>query len=101
MDLIYSGFEWDKGNSAKNLIKHGITSEEAEQVFDLDPFILEDSKHSTPEEKRFIVLGETITSKPLFIAFTLRNRLIRIISARPMSQKERTWYENQRKKESY
>ena len=101
MNLIYNGFEWDKGNTDKSFLKHGVSCEEAEQIFGLDPFIFEDSKHSTLQEKRFIALGETISSKLLFIAFTLRKNLLRIISARPMSQKERTWYENQRKKESF
>ena len=50
-----AGFEWDKGNANKSYQKHGITPNEAEEVF-LDPeqLIFEDNKHSQ-KEKRFIV----------------------------------------------
>ena len=47
-------FEWDQGNSSKNLVKHGISNAETESVFN-DPQrkIFFDTKHSQVE-KRYI-----------------------------------------------
>ncbi len=88
-----SGFEWDKGNQNKNTEKHGVSSWECEQVFFNKPLLLnEDTKHSS-QEKRCYALGKTNANRKLFIAFTIRKPLIRIISARNMSRKEREIYE--------
>lgn len=86
-------FEWDKGNELKNLVKHRVTNEEAEQVF-LDPlkYIVNDRLHSQ-KENRFIILGHTLEGRILIIAFTIRNKRTRVISARDTNKKERKWYE--------
>ncbi len=85
----YKGFEWDKGNVDKSYQKHGITPNEAEEVFlDEKAVIVKDLKHSQKEE-RYIMVGRTITEKILFIIFTVRNKKIRIISARKANQKEK------------
>src|SRR5437667_11509210 len=87
------GFEWDEGNARKNE-KHGVSQQEAEQVFFNEPVIvLEDARHSS-EEPRFHVLGKTNDERRLHITFTLRasGRRIRAISARPMHRNERTVY---------
>lgn len=87
------GFDWDEGNRDKSLNKHNISFNECEQVFFNEPLLMfEDEKHSQAE-KRIYVLGKTDGHKKLFIAFTVRNKLIRVISARPMSKKERGVYE--------
>jgi len=86
-------FEWDEGNIDKNLIKHGVTNQEIEEVFfNLPTTVVEDRQHST-SELRYLALGKSDTSKKLSIIFTIRKNKIRIISARPMSQKERKFYE--------
>ncbi|MBN8584308.1 MAG: BrnT family toxin [Ignavibacteria bacterium] len=87
------GFQWDKGNIDKNLRKHGVTNLESEQIFFNDPLIVSsDTVHSTGEEKRFYALGRTDNEKYLTVVFTLRENLIRIISARKMSKKEKEIY---------
>ena len=43
-------------------------------------------------EPRFAALGETSERKLLFLAFTLRSENIRVISARPMNERERKFY---------
>jgi uncharacterized DUF497 family protein len=48
-------------------------------------------------EKRFCALGKTDRNRRLSIAFTVRNDLIRVISARDMSRKERRIYESAEK----
>jgi len=84
-------FEWDAGNERKNVDKHRVTKEEAEQVFLNDPLVSPDLKHSKTE-KRFYCLGHTDKKRGLFIAFTIRNNKIRIISARDQHKKEREIY---------
>ena len=86
-------FEWDKGNSDKNWIKHKIKNKEAEELFfDDNKKIFKDKIHSNDEE-RFIILGKTGSKKLLYLVFTLRQKSVRIISARIMNKKEVTLYE--------
>jgi len=87
-------FIWDGGNLSKNLDKHKVTIQEAEELFTSEPFSLnEDDKHSLDHEKRFQALGQTKSNRKLFTAFTIRDNKIRVISIRDMSKKERTIYE--------
>ena len=87
-----TGFEWDQYNSQKNWEKHKVTPAECEQVFFNQPIVIvEDIKHSQ-SEKRFYALGETDLRRRLFIVFTIRNNLIRVISARNMNKKEKRSY---------
>ncbi|MCB1414415.1 MAG: BrnT family toxin [Xanthobacteraceae bacterium] len=86
------GFEWDDGNRWKNAHKQGVSPMEAEQVF-LNLLLLHDTEHSTTEP-RFHAYGKTHAGRLLQIAFTLRQdaTMLRVVSARPMSAKERTRY---------
>lgn len=85
-------FEWDKGNIDKNWEKHTVDYKEAEEVFFNKPKLLNDKVHSQSEE-RYVALGETNKTRTLFISYTIRNRKIRVISARDMNRKERGYYE--------
>jgi uncharacterized DUF497 family protein len=90
-----TGFDWDEGNSRKNVEKHGVSQSEAEGIFFNEPLlVLEDSKHSQAEA-RFHALGETDDERLLHITLTLRQNgtLIRVISARDMHRKEKAAYE--------
>ncbi len=83
------GFIWDKGNKDKNWIKHKVINSECEEVlFDKNKKIFKDKLHSGKED-RFIVLGKTKKQRLLFIVFTIRDRKIRIISARNLDRKEK------------
>jgi uncharacterized DUF497 family protein len=89
--LEFDGFDWDVGNVTKNS-KHGVEPEEAEAVFFSEPLlVLPDAKHSKLEV-RWLALGRA-ADKHLLVVFTVRRKLIRIISARMMNKKERTVYE--------
>ncbi|MFN2315513.1 MAG: BrnT family toxin [Gemmatimonadales bacterium] len=86
------GFEWDAGNTAKNVLGHRVSQTEAEEVFFLAPIVLlEDEKHSA-EERRYLIFGPTGTGRLLTAAFTLRQRRLRLISVRDMSHQERRRY---------
>ena len=90
--LMLEGFEWDEGNRTKNWERHQVTTTECEEIFFNVPLLLqEDIKHSQ-QEPRYYVLGKTNAGRLLFAAFAVRELKIRVISARPMSQKERQIY---------
>ncbi len=90
--LSCTGFEWDEGNIDKNRIKHRVSNVECEQIFFNRPLMVHDDEKHSADEKRFYVLGHTDPGRLLFVVFTIRNRKIRIISARDMSRKEREIY---------
>ena len=91
-----TGFEWDDGNSDKNWVTHGVGCGEAEEVFFNVPLILAlDRKHSKTEDRHF-GLGVTNFGRALFVVFTIRGNLVRVISARDMSRGERRIYEQAR-----
>ena len=91
------GFEWDEGNINKSKKKHDLVWWTIEEIFFNEPLpIFEDSKHSQ-EERRYYTLGKTDDNTRLFVVFTVRNKKIRVISARKMNKKERTYYEKFKK----
>ncbi|HUF10217.1 MAG TPA: BrnT family toxin [Rhodothermales bacterium] len=84
-----TGFQWDEGNADKNWTRHRVARAECEQAFFNRPLItIADEKHSE-REQRFFLLGQSDAGRRLFIAFTFRGELIRVISARDMNRKER------------
>lgn len=91
---IYQEFEWDDWNVKKNQEKHRVAIIECEQIFS-DPRkrIFYDRGHSTRKENRFILIGSTNTGRILYVAFTIRNNRIRVISARDLNRKEKFLYE--------
>ena len=91
------GFDWDEGNRDKNWATHKVSDVEAEQVFFSEPFIAAKDVSHTKSETRFYALGQTDAGRRLFIVFTIRKKLIRIISAREMTRRERRRYEHGQK----
>lgn len=92
-DMIFSGFQWDRGNRAK-CQKHGVTIAEIEYVFQNDPGIAPDVDHSQ-EETRFFAIGKTREGRSVFVVFTIRGDELRPISARYMHEKEVARYEKE------
>ncbi len=87
-------FEWDPKKAAANLAKHGVPFPEAKTAFsDELGFMLEDPAHSADED-RFILLGLSASLRVLVVVHCLRERghVIRLISARPASRRERAQY---------
>ena len=89
-----AGFDWDGGNVDKNRLKHGVGPFECEQIFFNQPLIIAPDEAHSQKEKRFYALGQTDTGRPLFAVFTVRKRLIRVISARDMSRAEKEVYKS-------
>jgi uncharacterized DUF497 family protein len=88
----FESFDWSGGNAEKNWKRYGVAPLEAEQVFFNTPLLRGDDPGHSRTEKRFYVLGQTDTGRELFIAFTMRGRHLRVVSARDMSRKERRAY---------
>ena len=86
-------FEWDENKAASNLLKHGVSFEEAKTVFD-DPLYVDfyDPDHSDDEE-RYLTVGESNQGRLLIVSYTERGVLIRLISARVVTRFEREVYE--------
>ena len=87
-----TGFEWDEGNATKNWSKHEVTQAECEQVFFNAPLVLAADPGHSGAESRFFALGQTDAGRLLLEVFTMRGTLIRVISARAMSRREREVY---------
>ena len=90
-------YEWDKNKNKLNQQKHGISFEEAKEVFD-DPLqISKLDKRFSYFEERWITVGSTLQHKVLVVAnlfFTDDGEeIIRIISARKANKQERESYE--------
>jgi len=84
-----TGFDWDAGNILKNWEVHQVSASECEQIFFNRPLVAEpDVKHSHVED-RYYALGQTDAGRELFVVFTIRGSLIRVISARDMNQREK------------
>ena len=88
-------FDWDEGNREKSLLKHGLNSLEAEDAFN-DEYLVELGIQVAPKstEERYGVIARTAEGKILFVSFTIRNGMIRVISLRNANQKERKLYED-------
>jgi len=88
-----TGFHWDEGNINKSPEKHNVENWECEQIFFNEPLIiLDDPKHSLTE-KRWAAFGKTEAYRLIIVIFTKRGKLLRVISAIDMNQKERQFYE--------
>ncbi len=83
--MRWHGFDWDEGNRDKNLRLHGVTDNEAEQIF-------YDSPKVHRKSNRLLAYGRTYAGRYLFVVFVLRHGLIRVIRAREMTAKERRFY---------
>lgn len=83
---------WDENKEKNNFEKHGVSFVEAQTVLESDQqLILEDKSHN---EQRFIALGFSKNLNLLVVVYCYRfEDVIRIISARKATKKERKIYE--------
>jgi uncharacterized DUF497 family protein len=94
-EVVSPLFDWDSGNRA-HCGKHGVSIPEIEAVLRGAPQIAPDLKHAHLED-RLIAVGRATQGRPLFVAFTIRERFgqptIRSVNARYMHEKEARNYE--------
>jgi len=86
------GFEWDEHNVLKNWDRHGVSHLECEEVFFNDPPVVGPDTEHSGSEPRYYVLGQTDAGRLLFVAFSVRKNLIRAVSYRDMTRRERRIY---------
>ena len=84
------GFQWDDGNASKNWTRHQVSQTEAEQVFLNRPLVVAEAP--SKNEPRQFAFGQTDAGRLLTVVFTVRDSLLRVISVRPMSRRERRGY---------
>jgi uncharacterized protein len=86
-------FQWDENKAEKNQLKHRVTFEEAQTVFE-DPLYVDfyDPDHSEDEE-RYLIIGISIQRRLLIVSYTERENSTRLISARETTRSEQEAYE--------
>jgi uncharacterized DUF497 family protein len=97
--LACAGFQWDEGNFEKNWIKHQVSRAACEEVFFNEPVVAAPDTQHSHAEARYYVLGKTDEGRRLFVVVTIRDKLIRVISARAMNRREEKEYEDAQTKE--
>jgi uncharacterized DUF497 family protein len=86
-------FAWDRRKARTNLVKHGVSFEEAQTVFlDENARLIDDPDHS--EEERFVLLGYSYQARCLIVSHCYRelDAVIRLISARRATAQEEEVY---------
>ena len=87
-------FAWDRRKARSNLVKHGVSFEEAQTVFlDENARLIDDPDHSE-EEERFLLLGYSFQARCLMVSHCYRepDSVIRMISARRATVQEEEVY---------
>lgn len=86
-------YEWDEVKAQLNIAKHGVSFDEAKSVFnDECALVVFDEEHSNDEE-RFLLLGQSIKERILLVVHCYKQGdIIRIISARKATKKEKKQY---------
>ena len=77
-----------------------MSDSECEELFLNQPLVVrQDQSHSRGEVRYYYALGQTDRGRRLFVAFTIRRNLIRVISARDANRNELRIYEAHEKNE--
>ena len=96
-DLIK--FEWNPSKNKANQLKHKVSFEEAQTVFDDRNAVTLFDEDNSFDENRFIIIGESADFRELFVCHCYRGKneeIIRIISARKAKKSEiETYYRRQ------
>lgn len=86
-------FLWDKENTS-HIARHHVSKDEAEQVIQNDPLDLE--RQIRNGEQRLLHLGETNAGRVLFVVVTLRDKMLRVVTAFPANRRARKFYAEQK-----
>ena len=94
-------FEWDEAKAASNRRKHGVSFDLAAEVFD-DPYAVAEQDRIEGDEERWQTIGSVEGLIVVFVGHTIREQgqdeIIRIITARKATRKEREYYDKNREK---
>ena len=96
--MLKNGFEWDAEKALKNQEKHNVSFDEAQTVFDDLLATIFDDEWNSVGERRELIIGHSNNRRLLIVSFTERTQgVIRIISSRPATTKERKAYEKHKR----
>jgi hypothetical protein len=84
-------YEWDEAKNRKNIAKHGLSFEDADQVFSGPCVMFEDDRFGYWEE-RLVTLG-LLAGRLVVIAHAPRDEGTRIISMRKGNRREQKIYQ--------
>ncbi len=87
-------FGWDEDKAAANEQKHAVTFEDAQTVFFEEDALLYDDPDHSEDEDRFLLVGPSARLQLLVVVHCYResDEVIRIISARQATRRERRDY---------
>ena len=92
-DVIYNGrFIWNRLKAESNQRKHGITFENASEVFDDSFFVEEYDEGNSEYEDRYNATG-FVKGSYITVSFTIRDNLTRIFSAKKADSEEEEAYD--------
>ena len=83
-------FEWDSVKNQRNIAKHGIDFTDAVRIFERLTLTIIDNRRDYGE-KRIVAMG-TVEDVILYVVYTVRDGIWRIISARRANRRERKKY---------
>ena len=86
-------YQWDPNKAKSNDKKHGVKFADAVGVFEDENAITVEDEHES--EYRFITIGRDFLRRILVVVYTFRGVVIRIISARKATAREKKIYEEQ------
>ena len=87
-------YEWDEAKAEENSRKHGVSFFEAIETLENSlSYTFYDREHSEAED-RYVSIGFSANGRTLVVVHTERNEWVRIISARPATQREIRDYED-------
>jgi uncharacterized DUF497 family protein len=90
-------YEWDPNKAKSNYKKHRVKFVDAVGVFEDENAITIQDKYES--EDRFITIGRDFLRRILVVVYTFRGVIIRIISARKATKREKKEYEEQENEE--
>lgn len=92
MHTIKTEITWDSVKAKSNRLKHGVFFSDLEPVF-YDPNAISFEDKESEGEARYIVMGLDSLARLVVVAYTYRESVVRVISARKASKTEQKIYE--------
>ena len=86
------GYEWDLVKARANFAKHGVRFADAVSALE-DDLALTMRDPSSEDEECWITLGKNSLGRLVVVVYTWREDNVRLISARPVTAREKTQYE--------
>ncbi len=87
-------FEWDDNKNQLNQQKHGLSFEDSKAVFEDENRVVIPDLRKDYGEPRWFTIGKAVETI-ILVVFTVRETVVRLISARKASQKEKERYHGQ------